>query len=310
MSLIKRISRLNLAISSRQNDIFGESLFSIDYLGHDLLLYILRWLDGSELCILSQVSKEFDFLINKYEDQILWRELFEREWPGRKKPKTKTWKYVYWVCLESELILSDPSNSFRPICTEYRVLVLGDRKTGKTNLITRFVNNYYTEHHKLSSEETYRLNLTIDQRFCSLELNSWTGMNQYRPLDEQYLLSATGIIFVYSICDRSSFENITSFRDYAFRAKAVDNLPILLVGTMNDRNVDRMVSRKEGQELARAMWCPFIEVSAKINRNVNQAHVRMIREIRKHHFRIKSPSIAHYNLTSQNRKKICACNIM
>jgi len=98
---------------------------------------------------------------------------------------------------------------------------------------------------------------------------------------EQYMRTGEGFLLVYSITNRSSFEETMTFQQQILRVKDKDYFPMILVGNHCDREVDREVSVKEGQELAHGFGCPFIEVSVKSRFNIDDAFYNLVREIRK-----------------------------
>jgi len=85
----------------------------------------------------------------------------------------------------------------------------------------------------------------------------------------------------YSITSRSSFDEITSFREQILRVKDADKVPMSLVGNKCDLDSERMVSRPDGEDLARQFGCPFFEASAKARINVEEAFYELVREIQK-----------------------------
>lgn len=103
-----------------------------------------------------------------------------------------------------------------------------------------------------------------------------------------------GFLLVYSVTDRSSFEEIQSFYNEVFRVKEDDQpknhkIPIIIVGNKadlgkeNNNNVTnsmiiiiipadsaRQVPSSEGQDFARKLGCQFLETSAKTRQGVEE----------------------------------------
>eukprot|EP01091_Cochliopodium_minus_P021421 TRINITY_DN979_c0_g2_i2.p1 TRINITY_DN979_c0_g2~~TRINITY_DN979_c0_g2_i2.p1 ORF type:complete len:109 (-),score=21.46 TRINITY_DN979_c0_g2_i2:38-364(-) len=98
---------------------------------------------------------------------------------------------------------------------------------------------------------------------------------------DQYLRNAEGMIIVYSITSRDSFDEISIFRDQVLRVKDEDFFPLVLIGNKCDLEDEREVTRKEAEEMAKSWNIPFFETSAKMNTNVNEAFLSIIEEIRK-----------------------------
>ena len=90
-----------------------------------------------------------------------------------------------------------------------------------------------------------------------------------------------GFMLVYAITSRSSFDEISSFRDQILRVKDKDKVPVVLVGNKCDLESERQVTTNEGNDLARSFGCPFLETSAKTRINVEDSFFNLVREIRK-----------------------------
>lgn len=79
-----------------------------------------------------------------------------------------------------------------------------------------------------------------------------------------------GIILVYSITNKKSFENLTYWICDVLK-KTTKGVIKLLVGNKSDLNLQRQVSAEEGMEFAKLHGMTFIETSAKDNVNIDEA---------------------------------------
>eukprot|EP00026_Physarum_polycephalum_P018912 Phypoly_transcript_20696.p1 GENE.Phypoly_transcript_20696~~Phypoly_transcript_20696.p1 ORF type:complete len:120 (+),score=25.25 Phypoly_transcript_20696:54-413(+) len=98
---------------------------------------------------------------------------------------------------------------------------------------------------------------------------------------DQYLRNGQGFLIVYDMTNRSSFEEASLFRDQIVRAKDNDNVPLVLIANKADLADRRTVTQAEGTELAALFGCTYIETSAKLRTNVDEAFCQLVREIRK-----------------------------
>ena len=81
---------------------------------------------------------------------------------------------------------------------------------------------------------------------------------------------AKGVIIVYDISNRDSFNNLDSWFDKIDEYCNEDGkICKILVGNKNDTN-NRRVEEEEGKNLANEKKMAFFEVSSKTNNNVNQ----------------------------------------
>ena len=88
-----------------------------------------------------------------------------------------------------------------------------------------------------------------------------------------------GVILVYDICSRTSFENVQSWlREvdiYSTNAHVVK----MLVGNKLDKHAERTVTKEEGKRFARANQMLYIECSAKSRLFIQQAFDELVQKI-------------------------------
>ena len=97
------------------------------------------------------------------------------------------------------------------------------------------------------------------------------GQERFRNITYSYFKGAHGIVLVYDVTDRKTFESISHWIN-CIKEYADDDVDVILVGNKIDREEQRQVSRDEGASLARSLNIPFLEVSAKTNVNVAQIY--------------------------------------
>ena len=99
---------------------------------------------------------------------------------------------------------------------------------------------------------------------------------------DQYMRTGQGFICVYAIISRSSFDEISSFREQILRVKDEDKVPMVVAANKCDLESELQVTTAEGQDLAKSFGCPFYETSAKARINVEDSFYQLVREIRKY----------------------------
>ena len=119
---------------------------------------------------------------------------------------------------------------------------------------------------------------------------------------DQYMRTGQGFLIVYSIISRTSFDEVTQFREQILRVKDADKVPIVVVGNKCDLESDRQVTAVEGNDHARAFGVPFFETSAKTRVNVEEAFFELVREIRRSEQ--KAPAV------KEKKKKKKGCDIL
>ncbi|GAA6090429.1 ras-related and estrogen-regulated growth inhibitor-like protein [Tachysurus ichikawai] len=149
---------------------------------------------------------------------------------------------------------------------EANVLLLGAENVGKSALTVRFLTKRFIGEYG-NIESIYSHIDKIDGR--EISFNVWDSLypqscESSESVREEQLCWADGIVLVYSICDRTSFEVVQ--QQVALIQKLSSSLsspvPMVLVGNKRDLQHRRVVSSEEGRLLALSADCGFFEVSA------------------------------------------------
>jgi len=165
--------------------------------------------------------------------------------------------------------------------TEYKLVIVGGGGVGKSALTIQLIQNHFIDEYDPTIEDSYRKQVTIDEETCLLDILDTAGQEEYSAMRDQYMRTGQGFLCVYSLTNKSSFEEVSSFREQILRVKDAEQVPMVIVGNKLDLDSERVVSTKEGQELATQYNCPFMETSAKARIRVEDAFYELVREIRK-----------------------------
>ncbi|KAG1374992.1 hypothetical protein G6F61_008854 [Rhizopus arrhizus] len=104
-----------------------------------------------------------------------------------------------------------------------------------------------------------------------------SGQKTFLAITASYYRGATGILIVYDITSRSSFENARYYWLTGARECADPNAVIMLVGNKADLSESsREVETEEGRSLAEEEGLLFIETSALDATNIDTAFNALI----------------------------------
>lgn len=151
-----------------------------------------------------------------------------------------------------------------------KLIILGNASVGKSNFIFRFTSNQFTEEKKEAIGFEYQSKtIAFGNSKSIIKLQIWDtpGQDKYMSVNKNLILRVQGIILMYDISKRESFDNLKYWLKSIKEISEV--IPIILVANKNDVE-DRLVSTEEGAALAKEFNLSFVEASAKADVNVQE----------------------------------------
>jgi len=164
---------------------------------------------------------------------------------------------------------------------KYKIVVVGGGGVGKSAITIQFIQSYFVTDYDPTIEDSYTKQCVIDDNVAKLDILDTAGQEEFSAMREQYMRSGEGFLLVFSLTERSSFEEIYKFHKQVLRVKDRDEFPMLIVGNKADMDRQRQVSIADCEDMAKQLKTPFIECSAKNRMNVDQAFHELVRLIRK-----------------------------
>jgi Ras-related protein Rab-11A len=165
----------------------------------------------------------------------------------------------------------------------FKIVLLGDSSVGKTNIVSRFVQNQFSQDTKSTiAVEFSNKVVLVDNGTREVTAQIWdtSGQERYRSIASSYYRGALGCLACYDITNRHSFDHVQSWVT-ELRQYADEDCLIMVVGNKTDLDGMREISRKQGLHFARKSGYAFIETSAKEGTGVKTAFERLVEEIYK-----------------------------
>eukprot|EP00941_MAST-03F_sp_MAST-3F-sp1_P003290 g3290.t1 len=157
----------------------------------------------------------------------------------------------------------------------FKLVLIGDSSVGKSCLLLRFADNSFTESYISTIGVDFRFRtVKIGGKTVKLQIWDTAGQERFRTITSAYYRGADGIIMVYDVTRRDSFDHVQDWLHEVERYAKHGLCKKLLIGNKCDRT-DRMVDFKEGKEFANNLNVPFFETSAKNAVNVEAAFLNM-----------------------------------
>lgn len=163
----------------------------------------------------------------------------------------------------------------------FKILVIGDSGVGKSCLLTRFVDDTYSDNFQTTVGVDFKIH-TVELDGVTVKLQLWdtAGQERFRNIVSSYYRGAHGAVVVYSITDEDSFKNVKMWLGEIerFGNHAVKKI---LVGNKADLPGKRQVDFKVAQAFAEEHGLTVIETSAKEDKNVEQMFLALVADIKR-----------------------------
>jgi len=165
-----------------------------------------------------------------------------------------------------------------------KIIIIGDTGVGKSNFLNRFINGKFSQISQPTIGIDYKSKIIVlPKTKQNINLQFWdtAGQERYRSLNKLYFQRVQGIILMYDITKRESFEGLGSWTKLIF--DNLDNIPIVLIGNkLDDAEQNRIVREEEGKSFANENNFLFFETSALNGKNVNHAILSLCEKIISH----------------------------
>jgi len=146
-----------------------------------------------------------------------------------------------------------------------KLIVLGIASVGKSSLLLRFTDQQWLpEEERIPTIGVDTLVHKLDLKGKRVVLNIWdtAGDERLRAITSSYYRGTQGIILVYDVTNRKSFDAIAWW--FEERSKHAPAFAVkMIVGNKSDKGHMRQISEAEGSAFAARMGCMFVESSAK-----------------------------------------------
>ena len=156
-----------------------------------------------------------------------------------------------------------------------KLLIIGDSNVGKTSMLLNYTDHYFPESHLATIGVEYKVKeLTTDQYNISLQIWDTAGQERFRSITKSFFRNTNGIIFVYDITSRKSFQSV---KDWIKDSEVHDTgFEKILVGNKIDLRDKRQIKLDELKEYGLKKRIDVMEVSAKERINIDEAFQKIV----------------------------------
>lgn len=152
------------------------------------------------------------------------------------------------------------------------LVLIGDSGVGKSCLLLRFADDKFSDQYISTIGVDFKIRtIELDSKTIKLQIWDTAGQERFRTISSTYYRGAHGIMVVYDITNKESFNNVTRWLTEIDKY-AREGVNKLLVGNKSDLATEtpgapgdqRQVAISQGQELADKINVQFVETSAML----------------------------------------------
>ena len=163
---------------------------------------------------------------------------------------------------------------------KFKIMILGESKIGKTCFITRYTNNNFSGAYLTTVGIDFQSKIiTLNNKTIKLQLWDTAGQERFRNITKNYYQTSHGFIVAYDISENESFKYVKHWLN-DINNNAPKNVKVILIGTKCD--LERKISKEEGEKIALENNIKFFETSAKDNINVKETFESLTLDILKY----------------------------
>eukprot|EP01117_Protostelium_nocturnum_P019122 TRINITY_DN819_c0_g1_i2.p1 TRINITY_DN819_c0_g1~~TRINITY_DN819_c0_g1_i2.p1 ORF type:complete len:194 (+),score=64.11 TRINITY_DN819_c0_g1_i2:194-775(+) len=157
----------------------------------------------------------------------------------------------------------------------FKLLLIGDSGVGKSCILLRFADNAFTDNFISTIGVDFKIK-TIDIEGKKVKMQIWdtAGQERFQTITTSYYRGAHGLIIVFDVTNKVSFDNIKKWLDDIER-HASPSIVKCLVGNKCDLENKRVIDYSTAKQLADSLNISYMETSAKESINISQAFEKL-----------------------------------
>jgi len=155
-----------------------------------------------------------------------------------------------------------------------KILLVGDATVGKTSVLLKYVKDTFSDNY-LSTIGVELCHKEIKTEKYDIVLNIWdsAGQERFRAISKSCYQGSNGIIFVYDITKRQTFEGL---KKWINDTELHGRIEKIICGNKVDLEKQREVPYQEVKEFGEKKEIEVFETSAKLGNNIENVFNRLV----------------------------------
>jgi small GTP-binding protein len=156
----------------------------------------------------------------------------------------------------------------------FKFIVIGSSGVGKTAILKRLVDDVFSAESQTTIGVEFMATLIqVDGVTIKLQIWDTAGQERFRAIAKAYFRSAIGVLLVFDLADRKSFEELNHWLNDV-HTLCDPNAVVTLLGNKSDLAKDRAVTVTEAESFAQLHQLVYLETSALGGNNIQEAFER------------------------------------
>lgn len=164
--------------------------------------------------------------------------------------------------------------------SNYRIMLLGATKSGKTSIVRQFLYDKFTAGYKETVDDMYRGEFDIHNQNVAFDIQDVSGgyVYEFPGMRNVSLASADAFIIVFGLDSYESWEEVSRLRDMVHEVKDHE-VPIVVVANKSDLPTDPDIPADSLEATVVFDWeNGYVESSAKDRRNINKIFKELLQQ--------------------------------
>ncbi len=181
-----------------------------------------------------------------------------------------------------------------------KILLLGDTTVGKTSILLKYTDGYFPTTYVSTIGVEYKAKkLNINGNAINLQIWDTAGQERFKSITQSYLKGADGILYVYDITQKKTFDNLKHWIKDSEESNQNQNFKKIIIGNKIDREIERKVPKESLKKFCDERKLKGFEASAKFGDNIDESFEALIKMIIGE--KTKDELIKAYTMTSKGR---------
>jgi len=192
--------------------------------------------------------------------------------------------------------------------SEVKIILVGETNTGKTSIIKSIMGLEFNSAEGSTTGVSYvNKKMKVNDKEYNLAIWDTVGQEKFRSLTKIFLKDSKIVIFVYSITDKKSFEEINFWYE-TVKSNLGDKVVLGLAGNKKDLFQEEKVTEKEGEDKAKEIEAKFKLTSAKTGVGIKEFFQILLEEYANKNGNINDNDKGTKLKSGNNKsKKKCQC---